>query len=90
MVKHLNIKISGRVQVVFFRYRAQQKAEKLGVKGFARNEDDGTVYIEAEGEEEPLGKFLEWCNDGPLLAKVEKVEKAEGEMKNFSNFRIAH
>ena len=90
MVKHLNIKIFGQVQGIFFRYSAQQKATEFGVNGFARNEDDGTVYIEVEGEEEPLKKFLEWCGGGPLLAKVEKVERTGGEIKNFSEFKIAH
>ncbi len=60
-MKHLNIKIHGQVQGVFFRDSAKQAADKLGIKGFAKNEADGTVYIEAEGEEAGLGKFLEWC-----------------------------
>lgn len=86
MAKHLNIKIFGRVQGVFFRDSAQREAKKLGIKGFARNEDNGTVYIEAEGEWEVLEKFLEWCNNGPFFAKVERVEKTEGELKKFSEF----
>ena len=89
MVKHLNIKIFGQVQGIFFRYTAKEKAEELGIKGFARNEDDGSVYIEAEGGEEDLEKFLGWCGDGPPLAKVEKVEKTEEGMKNFLEFKIA-
>ena len=88
MVKHLNIKIFGLVQMVLFRYSAQEKAKELGVKGFIKNEDEGKVYIEVEGEEDALDKFVEWCNKGPRLAKVEKVEKTKGEMKNFSEFKI--
>lgn len=71
---------------MFFRYSAKSEAEKLGIKGFARNEDDGTVYIEAEGEESVLEKFLDWCGTGPLLAKVTKTEKTESDLKNFSGF----
>ena len=88
MVKHLNIKIFGLVQMVLFRYSALEKAKELGVKGFVKNEDEGKVYIEVEGEEDALDKFVEWCNKGPRLAKVEKVEKTKGEMKNFLEFKI--
>lgn len=88
MKKHLNIKIYGKVQGVFFRAAAQERAENLGINGFARNESDGSVYIEAEGSEENINKFLEWCRKGPLLAKVEKVEISENNLKNFSSFEI--
>lgn len=86
MIKHLNIKIYGRVQGIFFRATAKDEAEKLGIFGFARNEDEGTVYIEAEGEEENLNKFLDWCKKGPPLAKVEKLDVTESELKNFPKF----
>lgn len=85
-IKHLNIKVYGRVQAVFFRVSAKEEAEKLGIKGFARNESDGTVYIEAEGSEKDLDKFLDWCKEGPNLAKVDKVEIRVGKIKNFSEF----
>lgn len=58
-IKHLNIKIYGQVQGVFFRASAKEEAEKLGVKIFPRNETDGSVFIEAEGEEEKLKKFVQ-------------------------------
>ena len=89
MLKHLNIKIFGRVQGVFFRHSAKQKAEELNIKGFAKNEPDGTVYIEAEGEEENLKQFLDWCYQGPILASVKKVEfEFSSEIKNFSEFVV--
>lgn len=77
MVKHLNIKIYGKVQGVFFRATAKEKAEKLGIKALAENKPDGSVFIEAEGEEEKLDKFIKWCRQGPSLAEVEKVEVKE-------------
>jgi len=90
MVKHLNIKIYGQVQGVFFRYTAKERADELTIYGFVRNEDDGTVYTEVEGEEDNLEKFLDWCTDGPYSTKVEKIEKTEGESKNFSEFKIEY
>ena len=47
--KHLDIKISGKVQGVFFRDETKNKAEQLGLVGFVENTEDGKVYIEAEG-----------------------------------------
>lgn len=86
--KHLNISISGYVQGIFFRVTAKEKAEKLGIRGFARNEPDGSVYIEAEGEKDKLGEFIKWCHDGPEVANVEKVEISEGPLRNFLEFEI--
>jgi len=89
MLKHLNIKVFGRVQGVFFRDSARRQAKKLGLKGFARNEPDGLVYIETEGEKENLEKFLEWCKKGPMFAKVEKVDfELSEKLKNFSGFVV--
>lgn len=86
MKKHVSIRIYGLVQGVFFRITAKDEADKLAVTGFARNEDGGTVYIEAEGEEESLNKFITWCHQGPKFAKVDKVEIKEDLIKNFSGF----
>lgn len=77
MKKHLNIYIFGKVQGIFFRATASEEAEKLGIKILAENKPDGSVYIEAEGEEEKLDEFIKWCHTGPSLAKVEKVEVDE-------------
>jgi acylphosphatase len=88
MVKHFNIYVYGRVQGVFYRATAMEIATNLGIKGFARNERDESVYIEAEGEEERLIEFIDWCYIGPPRAKVEKVVKEEGAMKNYSSFVI--
>ena len=84
---HLNIKIYGRVQGVFFRHSARKEAEKIGITGFARNDPDGSVYIETEGEKENLEKFLAWCRQGPPLAKVEKVDfEFDKTLQNFTDF----
>ncbi len=88
MVKHLNIRIYGRVQGVFYRATAVEIADSLGINGFARNENDGTVYIEAEGEEANLKKFVDWCYEGPPRASVERVTTEESEMKKYSNFVV--
>ncbi|MDP2650810.1 MAG: acylphosphatase [bacterium] len=87
-MRHLKIKISGKVQGVFFRDSVGQKGEEWGIKGFVRNEPDGLVYIEAEGPEEVLEKLVNWCWEGPDMAKVDKVEIEEGDIKNFEDFQV--
>jgi acylphosphatase len=87
-MKHFNIRVSGKVQGVFYRASARAHAEALEITGFARNESDGSVYIEAEGDEENLRQFVEWCYRGPERAVVSNVEVGEGELKSFSSFDV--
>ncbi len=88
-VKHLNVTIYGHVQGVGFRYSAQRQAQKLNIMGFARNESDGSIYIEAEGGEAELNKFLKWCGKGPWSAKVEKAESAWSDsIVGFQEFSV--
>jgi acylphosphatase len=89
MIKHLNIRVYGNVQGVFYRATAMETALFFDIKGFARNEKDETVYIEAEGEESKLDAFVAWCYIGPPRASVVRVETKEGSMKNFSKFEIS-
>lgn len=88
--KRLFLKIFGEVQGVNFRYYAREKARKLGLAGWARNMEDGTVECEVEGEEEALKKFLERAKAGPSWARVEKAEERWGEFRGgkFKEFEI--
>ena len=88
MENALALTIGGRVQNVGFRFSAVQKAEQYDVKGFVKNQPDGTVYIEAEGEAENLNKFIEWCREGPPSASVEHIDKQEIPIQNFSRFSV--
>lgn len=87
-MKHLNIVVGGKVQGVSFRISTKAVADQLSVKGFVKNTPDGSVYIEAEGDDFSLESFLEWCHEGPLQASVQKVEVVEAEVKNYRNFEI--
>lgn len=89
MIKRALIRVRGRVQGVFFRHSAREKARELNITGFGRNEPDGAVYIEVEGEEDALEQFIAWCRSGPELAKVEKTEVSySDELKHFNDFTI--
>ncbi len=89
-MRQTNLKIYGKVQGVFFRYLAKKQADELGLVGWVKNADDGTVEVLAEGEENALGQLKHWCEHGPELAKVEKVDEntKEIEKKSFVDFRI--
>lgn len=63
----------GRVQGVWYRGAAQEVAERLGLAGWVRNRRDGSVEIVAEGEEGALRRLVEWCREGPPLARVSDV-----------------
>lgn len=87
-MKSVQIRISGRVQGVFFRASAKEIADQFGIKGFVRNESNGCVYIEAEADEVLIDRFVEWCHHGPARARVASVEIVEGEVKKFKGFEI--
>ena len=90
MLKHVNIRVYGSVQGVFFRSNAQDEAQTLGIKGFVRNEDDGTVYLEAEGDTDNLEKLVTWCKEGPVSANINKVEVIDGVFKDYNHFDIRY
>ena len=83
------IRVAGKVQGVFFRASTKNKADELNIKGFVRNEPDGSVYIEAEGTEENINQFLAWCKQGPRMASVARCDIAEGGVKGFKDFIIS-
>jgi acylphosphatase len=87
-IKHCNITVYGTVQGVGFRYAAQKKARELGVCGFARNEPNGAVYLEAEGAGERVAEFIEWCRIGHGFAEVNKVDIEYGEIVGYEGFNI--
>lgn len=81
--------ISGKVQGVFFRKSAKIEAEKLGITGWIKNLDDGTVEATVSGEEGRLKEFVVWCKKGPPFAGVKKVDEDwSDEENNWETFEI--
>ena len=83
-----SIKIHGLVQGVFFRKSTHQKAIELRISGYVRNCEDGSVEVFAEGDEETLKQFIEWCRKGPRGANVERIDIHERPLKNSQGFII--
>lgn len=83
--------ISGNVQGVYYRASCKEYASGLGLKGWVRNLDDGSVEALAQGEKERIDRFIEWCKKGPPQAKVEEVkiiwQEANGPFNGFSVIR---
>lgn len=87
-MKHLQIIVFGRVQGVYFRASTKAVADLLGIKGMVMNQADGSVYIEAEGDDFSMSEFLDFCSKGPENAVVEKVQTNEAQLKNYRNFEV--
>ncbi|MDD5055631.1 MAG: acylphosphatase [Candidatus Peribacteraceae bacterium] len=64
------IRITGRVQGVFFRSSTLKQAQALNLTGWVRNNGDGSVEVFAEGPENDLQKMISWCRRGPERARV--------------------
>ncbi len=82
------ITIKGKVQGVSYRFNAQAVAHKLNLTGYVKNQFDGSVLAHAEGKEEDINKFIDWCYLGSRLAKVTEVAAEETEVVGFQTFEI--
>lgn len=82
------VKISGRVQGVWFRQSTREEATRLGVSGWCRNCPDGTVEALFEGDKDAVTALLAWCRRGPQLARVTDVvvewQQPTGAFADFS------
>lgn len=87
--EHRTFTVYGRVQGVFFRQSTRQQARALGLNGYARNNPDGTVTIEAEGPAEALAALESWCRQGgPVAARVDRVEVTSGAVQGHEAFEV--
>lgn len=82
------IKISGRVQGVYFRAATRDKALELGIAGLVSNLSDGSVEVIARGSEGQLAALVAWCHEGPPAARVQAVNVYDWEGEVPEGFRI--
>ena len=71
---HVELRIHGYVQGVFYRASAHRRARMLGLCGYVENLDDGSVGVVAEGEESAIEKFVAWGRVGPPGARVSRID----------------
>lgn len=81
------IRVFGHVQGVFFRQSARREALRLGLTGFARNEPDGSVTIDAQGAPAALDELVAWAHHGPAAARVDRVEVEPRDPTSHTGFR---
>jgi acylphosphatase len=65
--------VTGRVQGVAFRASTVDEAHRHGLTGWVQNRDDGSVELEAQGDQAPIAALLAWCAHGPPAARVTGV-----------------
>lgn len=88
-MKRVVINVSGKVQGVFFRASTKEKADELHISGTVRNNADDSVTVDAQGEEESIEQFVEWCKQGPPRARVDHFEITELDLSGgFDGFAI--
>lgn len=84
----VNLIVKGKVQGVFFRAEAKENADRLGVKGWIKNREDGNVEVMAKGSEEALNAFIAWCRTGSKKAAVTDVIVTPLRIEDFESFEI--
>ena len=89
----IEVRITGRVQGVFFRASTAERATELGLRGYVRNLPDGSVEVMAEGTPTAVEALLDFCRTGPPSVRVERVqvdEKPPGSSGEKAVFRVRH
>ncbi len=87
-MKRARVSARGRVQGVFFRSEARDRARSLGLAGWIRNVPDGSVEAVFEGEDERVEALLTWCRRGPAGARVDEVEVTWEDPRGEASFRV--
>jgi acylphosphatase len=90
MKKSVRLYVTGLVQGVFFRTFLKTNAEKLDVKGFTRNLEDGRVEIFLEGDANNVNKMIELSKKGPKHSQIKNVEIKPEKFQEFKSFKILH
>jgi acylphosphatase len=90
LISQYEIRISGRVQGVGFRYAAQKQARFMQLKGWVENLPDGSVRAVINGDTENCTSFIKWCREGSAYSWVEGVELREMKPETLGPFVINH
>jgi acylphosphatase len=86
----VHVRVSGRVQGVYYRAFTREKAIALGVKGWIRNVPGGGVEAVLEGERKQVGELLKSMKSGPTGSLVLGMELSELQAKGYEDFEIEY
>jgi acylphosphatase len=84
------VRVTGRVQGVFFRAWTRQQAAELGVAGWVRNCADGSVEAHIEGDQESVRQMIERVRKGPSGARVDDVRVEDADASSVTGFEVRH
>ncbi|MEM4330497.1 MAG: acylphosphatase [Candidatus Pacearchaeota archaeon] len=91
MKKAIKVIVNGSVQGVFFRQFVKDTADKLNIRGFVRNLENGDVEIFAEGDNDNISFFLDKVKEGPKHAIIKNLTIEEKKWSGeFKDFKILH
>ncbi len=88
MKKSVRIYVSGSVQPMFFGPYIKEEADKLDVRGYVRNHDDGRVEIFLEGAYNAVQEMIPKCKQGPFSTQIKKFEQNDERFQDFKDFKI--
>lgn len=81
-----HLMIHGRVQGVWYRAWTVDTARSLGLVGWVRNRADGSVEAVVEGDEAAVAQFVSLAHDGPMAAKVARIDASDVPTTAFTAF----
>ncbi|MCK4502098.1 MAG: acylphosphatase [Desulfuromonadales bacterium] len=85
----VKVRVTGRVQGVWFRQSTKECADQHGVYGWCRNNPDGSVEAVFAGEEVAVNAVVKWCKTGPVMAQVDSVQvEKHTPTEDFVDFQI--
>jgi acylphosphatase len=90
VTKAVSVRVTGRVQGVGFRWYAVEEAERLGVRGWIRNEPDESVAGHFEGSDDAVDALVAWCRHGPPHASVRHVAVTEARPSGADEFAVRY
>jgi acylphosphatase len=84
--KNVRVRIYGHVQGVWYRGWTVDAARKRGLAGWVRNRKDGSVEAVFAGDADAVAAMIEACRQGPEMARVELVERADVPDEGWTGF----
>lgn len=86
--KCVQVRVVGFVQGVGYRYSCQARANRLGVRGWVRNNHDSSVSGHFEGDAQAVSDLIDWCRQGPRGANVTNVAVQDAQAEGHTRFSV--
>ena len=84
----MRVYIFGNVQGIMFRKHIEEQANKLGLKGYVRNKEDGSVEAWFEGNGKEVNDMVSKCKEGPKHAVIQRLDIVDEKVQDMKGFKI--